>query len=156
RPVVMSRVLRTSPTEFWWESPHDPAVELGYVTFTCHAPTADAWDVTFPRYWVEYGGWCAGRTMRLSLDHIAERSLAEQIRAHILARPHGETFRDLWAEVRDLGRAPDEAFRTGVEFWATGGSRIGQKGSIVIRNRDHAAVQWDGEPFTGGTTYPLD
>jgi hypothetical protein len=153
----MTRVLRMSPTEFWWDNPHDPIAKLGYVTFTCDTPVADPWEVKFPRYWVEYGGWCAHRNMRLSVEKIAERAIAEQIREHILnSAAERSAIDDLWAEVRDLDRAPFEAFDTGADFWATAGPRSRQKGSIVIRNRNSAAVQWDGEPFTGGTSHPLD
>ncbi|MCX5078747.1 hypothetical protein OHA84_38035 (plasmid) [Streptomyces sp. NBC_00513] len=154
----MSRVFRMKPSEFWWENPLDPAAKLGYVRFTCAEPVADAWEVKFPRYSVEFGGWCASRNMRLAVDGIAERSVAEQIRDHILAGEHQRSaFDDLWAEVRDMGRAPYEAFDGGTEFWATAGSRSGQRGTIVIRNRDSAAVMWDDEPcFVGGTTYALD
>ena len=153
----MTRVLRMTATEFWWNEPDEPDAELGYVKLSCATPTADAWEVKFPRYWVEYGGWCASRNMRLVVDHIAERSIAEQIRTRILNNPRNRrAFDGLWAEVRDMGRAPHEAFDTGADFWALGGSASGRKGSIVIRHRDSAAVQWDGEPFTGGTTYALD
>ncbi|MFD5610499.1 hypothetical protein [Kitasatospora sp. NPDC127060] len=143
-------------TEFWWADPYEPDAELGYVRLTCTAPTADPWEVKFPRYWVAYGGVSTYRSMQLGVDNIAERSIAEQIRDRILASSDKQrAFRDLWAEVRDTGRAPHEAFDTGTEFWATGGPSSGRKGSVVIRNRLAAAVQWDGEPFTGGTTYPL-
>ncbi|MGW6145665.1 hypothetical protein [Streptomyces sp. NPDC055140] len=153
----MTHVLRMSPTDFWWDNPHDPLAKLGYVTFTCDTPVADAWEAKFPRYWVKYGGWCAHRNIVLSVEKIAERSIAEQIQKHILnSAEERRAIDELWVEVRDLGRAPFEAFDTGAEFWATAGSRSGQKGSIVIRSRNSAAVQWDGEPFTGGTTYPLD
>ncbi|MFI7359733.1 hypothetical protein ACIBTP_38105 [Streptomyces avidinii] len=153
----MSRVFRMKNNEFWWENPFDSAAHLGYVRFTCAEPVADAWEVKFPRYWVEYGGWCASRSMRLSVDNVAEHSVAEQIRDHILASGNERrTFDGLWAEVHDMGRAPNEAFDEGAEFWATIGPRFGQRGTIVIRNRDGAAVKWDDEPyFVGGTTYPL-
>lgn len=153
----MSRVLRMNPTTFWWENHYDQAAHLGYVRLTCEEPTADAWEVKFPRFQVAYGGWCASRNMRLAVEGIAERTVAEQIRQRILTSTREQsTFDGLWAEVRDLGRAPHEAFDTGAEFWATAGSRSGQRGSIAIRNRYDAAVQWEGEPFTGGTTYALD
>lgn len=153
----MTDVLRISRTEFWWHNPLDPAAELEYVQFTCDNPSADEWEVKFPRYLVEYGGVLVHRSRRLAVDHIAERSIAEQIRDHILNSPQKRrAFDDLWAEVRDIGRAPYEAFDVGGVFWATVGSRAGQRGSIVIRLRDNAAVQWDGEPFTNGTGYPLD
>lgn len=160
----MSRVLRMKPTEFWWDKSDDPAAVLGYVNFTCDTPTVDAWEVKFPRYWVEYGGVLCHRSARLAVEHIAERAVAEQIRDHILSgwnTPSGShylrSFSELWAEVRDMGRAPYEAFDEGAEFWATGGSRAGQHGEIVIRHRDSAAVRWDDDPyFVGGTTYALD
>ena len=155
----MSReIFRMKPTEFWWSRPLDPASELGYLTFTCDNPEADPWEVKFPRYWVEYGGWCNNRNLRLSVEDIAERSIAEQIRDHILnSSRERNAFTDLWAEVRDMGRAPHEAFDTGAEFWATAGSRSGDRGTIVIRNRYSAAVMWDDDPyFVGGTTYALD
>ncbi|MFB8236158.1 hypothetical protein ACFC58_06360 [Kitasatospora purpeofusca] len=152
----MSRVLRMSPGEFWWDDSYEPGAELGYVRLTCAAPTADAWEVRFPRYHVAYGGWTCGHNVQVAVENIAERSVADEIRERILASPDKRLgFDDLWAEVRDFGRAPYEAFDTGAEFWALGGPAYGRKGSIVIRNRDHAAVQWEGEPFTGGTTYPL-
>ncbi|MEU0235917.1 MULTISPECIES: hypothetical protein [unclassified Streptomyces] len=146
------------PNEFWWSRPLDPASELGYLRFTCDRPEADPWGVKFPRYWVEYGGWCANRNMRLSVEHIAERSVAEQIRDHILnSSRERNAFSDLWAEVRDDGRAPYETFDTGAEFWATGGARSGNRGTIIIRHRYSAAVMWEDDPyFVGGTTYPLD
>lgn len=154
----MTRILRMSSTEFWWDNPHDPAAELGYVKLACHTPTADAWEVNFPRYWVEYGGVLCHRDTRLAVEHIAERTIAEQVRDHILNSTHHRCcFHGLWAAVRDMGRAPYEAFETGTQFWATAGSRAGQRGEIVIRNRDFAAVQWDDDPcFVGGTTYALD
>ncbi|MFB7378086.1 hypothetical protein ACFC6U_01860 [Kitasatospora purpeofusca] len=146
-----------SPTEFWWNDPYEPDAELGYVKLTCGTPAADAWEVKFPRYYVAYGGWSSDRRMELVVEGIAERSVADGIRERILTSPDKRSgFDELWAEVRDLGRAPCDAFDTGAEFWATGGAAYGRKGHIVIRNRDHAAVQWAGEPFTGGTTYPLE
>ncbi|MCX5206098.1 hypothetical protein OG897_32390 [Streptomyces sp. NBC_00237] len=151
----MRDVLRMSAHEFWWDRPHDPNAHLGFVRFTCENPTADAWEVKFPRYQVGYGGWSCGRNYRLAVEGIAELDVAEQIRDHLTAE-EGPHLREFWTTVRDLGRAPHEEFTEGSVFWARdAGALTGQKGSIVIRHRDWAAVQWDSEPFIGGTTFPL-
>jgi hypothetical protein len=151
----MRDVLRMTPHEFWWRRPHDPAAELGFVKLTCDAPAADPWEVKFPRYWVEYGGWCGAHNMRLAVMDIAERDVAEQIRDHLSVHER-PGYGNFWAEVKDLGRARFEEFDDDARFWATGGTRSGQRGRVVIRNRDRVAVQWDGEHFVGGNSFPMD